>query len=156
MKELKKQVVALLRGGQAHATFEQAVKGISFAAAGKKPRGEPHSPWELIEHIRIAQRDILDYSRGQNHESPAWPDGYWPKRIAPATPKAWKASLDAIPKDLAAFIRYLGAPRRDLLAPLPHDRRHNLLRQALLLADHNAYHIGQLVLLRKRLGNWLE
>lgn len=151
---LREHVLNLLREGHAHATFEQAVKGLPVELQGKVPKGAEHSPWQLLEHLRIAQLDILEFSRDAKHESPKWPEGYWPKEKAPADDKAWDKSVRAFKKDLKEMCALVEDPKTDLFAKIPHGDGQTILREALLTADHNAYHVGQLVLVRKMLGAW--
>jgi hypothetical protein len=151
---LREHVLNLLREGHAHATFEQAVKGLPVELQGKVPKGTEHSPWQLLEHLRIAQLDILEFSRDAKHESPKWPEGYWPKEKAPADDKAWDKSVRAFKKDLKEMCALVEDPKTDLFAKIPHGDGQTILREALLTADHNAYHVGQLVLVRKMLGAW--
>jgi hypothetical protein len=121
---------------------------------GRKPRAAQHTAWQLLEHLRIAQWDILEFSRKPKHVSPAWPDGYWPATPAPPDEAAWDKSVRRFRADLKAMQKLVANPASDLFAPLPHGDGQTLLREALLLADHNAYHVGQLVLLRRLLGAW--
>jgi hypothetical protein len=151
---LRKHLVEVLTGGHAHATFEQAVKGLPVEFQGKVPKGAEHSPWQLLEHLRIAQLDILEFSRDSKHESPQWPEGYWPKEKAPADDKAWDKSVRAFRKDLKAMVALIEDEKTDLFAKIPHGDGQTILREALLAADHNAYHVGQLVLVRRLLGAW--
>jgi DinB family protein len=151
---LREHVLNLLREGHAHATFEQAVKGLPVELQGKVPKGAEHSPWQLLEHLRIAQMDILEFSRDAQHESPKWPEGYWPKEKAPADDKAWDRSVRAFKKDLKEMCALVEDPKTDLFAKIPHGDGQTILREALLAADHNAYHVGQLVLVRRLLGAW--
>ncbi|MGH9392885.1 MAG: DinB family protein [Terriglobales bacterium] len=151
---LREHVLALLRGGSAHATLEQCLRGLDFEIAGRRPARAPHNAWQLLEHIRIAQSDILEYSRRPGHISPDFPAGYWPPTPAPPSAAAWRRSRAQLRADLAAFIALVADPARDLLAPLPQAPDKTLLREALVLADHNAYHLGALVQLRKLLGAW--
>jgi hypothetical protein len=151
---LRKHLVEVLTGGHAHATFEQAVKGLPVSLQGKVPKGAEHSPWQLLEHLRIAQSDILEFSRDAKHQSPNWPEGYWPKEKAPADDKAWEKSVRAFKKDLKAMVALIEDDQIDLFAKIPHGDGQTILREALLTADHNAYHIGQLVLVRRLLGAW--
>ncbi len=147
---LRQQLVALLRGGQAHITFDDAIKGFPADLIGVRPEGSPHSAWELLEHMRIAQNDILLFSKSAAHVSPKWPKGYWPAAPAPKRKTQWDAALNAFRKDLAAFEKLILDPKKDLFQPLPWaDTGQTLLREALLIADHNAYHLGQLMLVRK-------
>lgn len=154
MEDLRQHIVSLLRGGSAHATLAQALDGLSFAVAGLKPPNAAQSPWQLLEHIRIAQSDILEFTRDPRHVSPEFPAGYWPARSAPDSSTVLQNSLRRTRADHAAFIQMIADPGCDLLAPLPRDPAKTVLREALVLADHNAYHLGQLVLVRRALGNW--
>lgn len=151
---LREQLVALLNGGNAHASFEDAVRDLPAALRGKRAPGTPHSPWELLEHMRIAQWDILEFSRSAKHQSPKWPEGYWPASPAPPDDKAWEKSVRAFHHDLKAMCDLVSDPATDLHAKIPHGDGQTILREALLVADHNAYHLGQLVLARRLLGAW--
>ena len=151
---LREHVVNLLTGGHAHATFEDAVKDLPGELRGKTPKGAEHSPWELLEHLRIAQWDILEFSRDSHHKSPEFPKGYWPKTKAPEDEKAWDRSVRAFRKDLKEMCELVRDESTDLFAVIPHGDGQTVLREALLTADHNAYHIGQLVLVRRMLGEW--
>ena len=151
---LRKHVVELLTLGHAHATFEQAVTGLPVELQGKVPKGAEHSPWQLLEHLRIAQWDILEFSRDAKHQSPKFPEGYWPEEKAPADEKAWDKSVRAFERDLKAMCALVEDPKTDLFAKIPHGDGQTILREALLTADHNAYHVGQLVLVRRLLGAW--
>ena len=153
-KPVREHLLKLLAGGQAHVSFEAAVKGLPAALRGKRPKGVEHSPWEILEHMRIAQQDILEFSRDAKHVSPKWPDGYWPKADAPPSAAAWSNSVRRFRADLKAMAKLVADKDRDLFALIPHGEGQTLLREALLLADHNAYHIGQLILLRRLLGAW--
>ena len=153
-KVLRQHVVKLLTGGEAHLVFDAAVKGLPAALRGKTPKGAEHSPWELVEHLRIAQRDILEFSRNAKHKSPEWPSGYWPAKAAPASDAAWNKSVREFRRDLDAMCALVADEKTDLFAPIPHGDGQTILREALLTADHNAYHIGQLVLVRQLLGAW--
>jgi hypothetical protein len=151
---VREQVVRLLAGGQAHATFDQAMTGLPSSLRGRKPPGAEHTPWELLEHMRIAQWDILEFSRDPNHVSPEWPGGYWPRTERPPNAAAWKRSVEKFRKDLQAMIQLVENPKTDLYTRIPHGDGQNVLREALLVADHNAYHLGQVVLVRRLLGAW--
>jgi hypothetical protein len=155
---LRAHVLELLRGGQAHATFDDAVADLPVADRGAVPKGVPHSAWELVEHIRITQDDILRFSTNVDgrYQSPAWPAGYWPQGPVPPSAKAWGASLEAIAEGRAAMERLVADPSTDLLAPFSWGDGQTLLREALLLADHTSYHVGQLILLRRILGAWSD
>jgi DinB superfamily len=151
---LRQHLLDLLRGGNAHAAFDAAVADFPAGLRGKKPEGAEYSAWQLLEHLRIAQWDILEFSRSAKHVSPKWPEGYWPKAEAPPTATAWNKSIRKFRADLKAMCNLVADKKRDLFAPIPHGDGQTLLREALLVADHNAYHIGQLVLLRRLLGAW--
>jgi hypothetical protein len=151
---LRAHLIELLHGGHAHTTFDDAVKDLPIDVAGVRPEGSPHSAWELVEHIRIAQDDILRFSQSADHASPPWPKGYWPKSPAPKDAAQWEASLEAVRRDLAEFEGMVRDPGRDLFRKFPWGEGQTLLREAMLIADHNAYHVGQLVLVRRLLGAW--
>ena len=151
---LRRHVLELLAGGQAHLDLKTALAGLPPKLRGKKPKGADHTAWQLLEHIRIAQWDILEFSRNPKHVSPKWPDGYWPKTEAPPSVAAWNASVRKTQADQKAMEKLVASKKTDLLAPIPHGTGQTVLREALLLADHNGYHIGQLVLLRRLLGAW--
>jgi len=152
---LRKHVVELLTLGHAHATFEQAVNGLRAELRGKLAKGAEHTPWQLVEHLRIAQWDILDFSRNAKYKAMKWPDDYWPKEKAPADEKAWDRSVRAFKKDLREMVALVEDEKTDLFAKIPHGEGQTILREALLVADHNAYHVGQLVLVRRLLGAWV-
>jgi hypothetical protein len=151
---LREHLVKLLTEAQAHATFDDAAKGLPAELQGKVPKGAEHSPWQLLDHLRIAQRDILEFSRDPKHVSPKWPEGYWPKEKAPAEEKAWDKSVRAFKRDLKEMVALVQDEKTDLFAKIPHGDGQTILREALLVADHNAYHVGQLVLVRRMLGTW--
>lgn len=151
---LRKHLLELLAGGQAHATFDHAVKDLPVALRGKRPKGAEHSPWEVLEHLRIAQWDILDFSRNPKYQHRPWPEGYWPATPAPPDDQAWDKSVRAFRRDLKAMCALVADPATNFYAPIPHGDGQTILREALLVADHNAYHLGELVLLRRLLGAW--
>lgn len=153
-KTVKEHLVELLKGGQAHVEFEGAVKDWPANLQGKKPKGAAHSGWEVLEHMRIAQWDILEFTRNPKHVSPEFPAGYWPETQAPPDKHAWERSVEAFRADLMAMIQIVQSESRDLHAPFPHGDGQTVLREVLVLADHNAYHLGELVLLRRLLGAW--
>ena len=153
---VREQIINLLKGGQAHLTLDDTLKGFPEKLRGVKPPGAPHSAWQLLEHLRIAQWDILEFSRDAKHVSPKWPEGYWPTNDKPPTDAQWKRCVSAIKKDLQAMQRLVEDPRTDLYSKIPHGTGQNILREALLIADHNAYHLGQLLLVRRLLGAWHE
>ena len=151
---LRKQLVKLLASSEAHADFESAIKGLSAELRGKVPEGAEHSLWQLLEHLRITQWDILDFSRNTEYKEMKWPDDYWPKSPLPPDDHAWEKSVKAIRADLQEFSDLISDKKHDLYAKIPHGDGQTLLREALLLADHNAYHVGQLVTVRRLLGAW--
>lgn len=147
---IRKHLRQLLEGGQAHITMHEALQGFPVDGAGVRPAGAPHSAWELLEHIRIAQQDILHFSEGPDrYVSLKWPDDYWPASPAPDSPEAWTKSAAAIRRDLAAFLRLVDDPQRDLFEPFPWGDGQTLFREAVLIADHASYHLGQLMLVRR-------
>ena len=152
---LRAQLAKLLDWQEAHVTFDAAVKGIPPAKRGTAPRGWAFSAWQLVEHIRIAQADILDFCNNPNYEHRMkWPDDYWPKSPAPPSGAAWTRALAAIRRDRAAMQQLAASPAIDLLATIPHGTGQTYLREILLVADHAAYHVGQIVALRRQLGLW--
>ena len=155
-KALRSHVLELLRGGHAHADLDSALADFPPKLRGKRPKGAEHTAWQLLEHIRIAQWDILQFSRNAKHVSPKWPQGYWPQTEAPPIAAAWNASIRQVRGDQKAMEKLVTSKKSDLFAKIPHGTGQTLLREALLLADHNAYHIGQLVLLRRLLGAWKD
>jgi uncharacterized damage-inducible protein DinB len=154
MDALRKQLVESMAGGHAHATFEDAVKNLAAELRGKKPHGSPHSAWQLLEHLHVAQHDILEFSRDPDYVSPKWPEGYWPKEAEPPTDSAWDQSIARFEEDQKAFGKLISDPALDLFAKLAHGDGQTLLHEALLIIDHNAYHVGQIVQLRVQLGAW--
>lgn len=156
IEALRAHLLYLLRGGGAHLDFEKAIADLPAALRGSKPAGQPHTPWRLVEHMRIAQWDILEFCRNSKHVSPKFPEGYWPKGDAPADDAAWDQSVAAFRADLQAMQELVSNPATDLFAKIPHGDGQTILREALLVADHNAYHLGQMVILRRLLGAWPE
>ena len=146
--ELKK----LLNGGGAHVGFKDAVANLPFNLLGEKPYNLPYSIWQLVEHIRIAQWDMLEFSKDGSHQSPKWPDEYWPKELAPKDEETWNNTLKEIDEDLKEFMTLLDSS--DLYVPILHGDGQSILREALQIADHNAYHIAEIVVIRRLLGAW--
>jgi uncharacterized damage-inducible protein DinB len=153
-KLLREHLTSLLSGRGAHLDWKAAFSGIPSKLRGVRPSGMPHSVWELLEHMRIAQWDILEFSRDPKHVSPDWPAGYWPQSPEPPNAKAWEKSLKMFARDLALMKKLVANPKTNLFAPIPHGTGQTILREALLVADHNAYHLGQVVSLRRLLGAW--
>lgn len=151
---VRQHVLELLNGGHAHATFEATVKGLPPKLRGAKPANFPHSAWMILEHLRIAQSDILEFSRNKKHQSPRWPEGYWPKTVSPPNEQAWDKSVEQFESDLKAMKDLVKDPKTDLFAKIPWGEGQTILREALLVADHNSYHVAQLVDVRRLLGTW--
>ncbi len=151
---LREHLVYLLGGGGAHVDFESAVKNVPAELRGKKPRNAAHSLWGILEHLRIAQWDILDFSRNAKYEALKWPDDYWPKTDKPPDDRAWNQSIKKFRADLEAMKQLVANPKTDLYAKIPHGEGQTILREALLIADHNAYHLGEFVIVRRLLGDW--
>ena len=155
-KALREDVLHVLGGGNAHIRFEKAVANLPEDVRGKKPRGLPYTPWEQLEHMRIAQWDILEYIRNPDHVSPQWPEGYWPSEASPGR-NAWTKSVKAFQADRQALLDLAANRSTDLLARIPHETDGpTYLHELLLVADHNAYHLGQLIVLRRLLGAWQD
>jgi hypothetical protein len=153
---LRKQLIALLHGGQAHVTFDDAVKGLSAELRGTVPPNLPYSAWQLLEHLRITLRDILNFSAPPTggYHAIKWPDDYWPKSPEPPSAHAWDHAIAEFHRDLQHFIALIENPSADLYKPFRWGDGQNLLREALLIADHTAYHLGELVIVRRLLGAW--
>ncbi len=151
---VRQHLLDLLQGGNAHVKFEAVVKDFPERLRGKKPEGQPHTAWRLLEHMRIAQWDILEFSRSSKHASPEWPDGYWPQGDAPPSATAWEKSVKQFRADLKAMEALVADPSTDLYARIAWGEDQTILREALLVADHNAYHLGELLMLRRLLGAW--
>jgi hypothetical protein len=154
--KLRAHLIELLQGGHAHPDFETAIANLPLEKQGLRPHGLPHTPWRLLEHMRIAQWDIVRFSIDPHHVSPEFPSGYWPEGDAPPDPTAWDRSVAAFRGDLKAMMDLVSDPKTDLFAPIPHGQGQTILREALLVADHNSYHVGQLVTVRRLLGAWTE
>ena len=151
-QSLREHLLELLRGKSAHAPFEDVVAGWPAELRGVKPAGLPYTAWQVLEHMRIAQWDILEFSRNPRHVSPDYPDGYWPESEAPAHEAAWNKSVANFAEDLGQMKALV--EDEDLFTPFAHGSGQTLLREAMLVADHNAYHLGQLVTIRRQLGAW--
>jgi hypothetical protein len=151
---LRRRLVDNIAGKGAHVSFEDTLVDFPEELRGKKVQGLPYTAWQLLEHMRIAQWDILEFSRNKNHVSPDWPEGYWPDAESPADGAAWEKCLSDFMRDLSEMQDLVSDPGTDLQARIPHGTGQDILREAILVADHNAYHLGQLVLVRKLLGAW--
>lgn len=153
-QSLRDHLLELLRGGGAHLTLDKAIADLPAKLRGAKAPGLPHTVWQLLEHLRLAQWDLLEFSRDAKHVSPPWPEGYWPKEAAPPNDEAWEKCLESLHRDLQAMQDLVADPQTDLYAKLPWGDGQTVLREALLVADHNAYHLGQIVSVRHALGAW--
>jgi hypothetical protein len=153
-KALREHLLSLLSGRGAHIDWKASFKGVPPKMRGVRPKGLPYSLWELLEHMRIAQWDILEFSRDAEHVSPEWPKGYWPATPAPPSAKAWDKSLQTFSRDLAQMEKLVASPKTDLFAKIPHGEGQTVLREALLVADHNSYHLGQVLTVRRLLDIW--
>lgn len=151
---LRQQLVRYLDSSEAHASTDAAFANLDPALRGKRPAGLHHSPWEILEHIRITQHDILDFCRNPNYKELDWPADYWPRSAAPARAGSWDASVRKYHEDLAALRAIAEDPSVDLFARIPHGDKQTSLRELLLVVDHTSYHVGQLVLVRQLLGAW--
>lgn len=151
---VRDQLLDLLRGGNAHMSLDQAVEDFPPESMNASPAGLDYTCWQILEHIRIAQWDILEFIRNPDYTSPPWPEGYWPARDERADPKRWEATLDALREDNLELQKLVAAPDTDLYTDLPHAPGYNILREILVVADHNAYHIGEFAILRQVMGTW--
>jgi hypothetical protein len=149
---LRKHLAEMLRMKGAHLSLDEALSAFPPEKRGAKPPGAPHTAWQLLEHMRIAQEDILDFSRNPKYREKKWPDDYWPAAEAPPSEAAWDKSVKQFEKDLAEMQELIADTKHDLLTKIPHGSGQTLLREALLVADHNSYHLGQIAFLRKTLG----
>ena len=153
---LREQIAYLLKGGGAHVHFEDSLAGLPANKRGAYAKGMPHTAWQLLEHMRLAQWDIVQYCVNPKHVSPDFPEGYWPKSPSPSDDAAWEKGMSGFKKDLKEMVRLIENPRTNLFAPIGPGRNESILREALLLADHNSYHLGQILCLRKALHTWPE
>ena len=155
-QSLRKHILELLDGGHAHATFDQVVNDFPAKFRGEIPNGLPHSAWMLVEHMRIAQWDILEFSRNPKYKEMKWPADYWPRNAAPANAVEWEKSIQSFHADLKAMKDLVSNPKTDLFAKLPWGEGQTVLREAMLIADHNAHHLGQLIDVKRLLGIWKQ
>ena len=151
---VRQQLINLLRGGNAHLNFERAVSQFPIDYINRKASPISYSPWELVEHMRICQWDILEFIRSPEYKSPSWPKGYWPAKGESADENKWNKTLGNFRADLSSVENLLGDSSTNLYQPIPHSPEYNIFREILLIADHNAYHLGELVVLRKALSIW--
>src|SRR5215213_8024424 len=153
-RQLRAHVVDLLRGGNAHMPFDEAIADVPEALINKRPANVDYTFWHLIEHLRLTQLDLLNYVTNADYREPAWPAEYWPAQDAQTTKTGWEVSIAAFRQDLEAFIAIIADETTDLFAGVPSHAEHSILREALILADHNAYHIGELAILRQVERGW--
>ncbi|MFT2008652.1 DinB family protein [Pontibacter sp. 13R65] len=153
-QQLRDQLSKLMRCGQAFTSLQEVLGDIQAADAGKTVKNLPYTLWQIIEHMRIALYDILEFSRDPGYKSPTWPDGYWPEEYAPANQAALEASVQKIRAGVETMVTMVQDPANDLFEPFAHGNGQNLLREAMLVAEHNAYHLGEIVLFRRLLGKW--
>ena len=153
-KFIVEELTSLLEEGNAHASFDAAIKGMPIELVGKVPEGSAYSIWQLVEHIRITQWDILEFSKGPGHKSPFWPDEYWPKDPTPPNGHALKKSLEQIKSDREAFLDLLKKAGEEVYTPFAYGDGQSLFREALVLADHTSYHTGEIIVLRRIMGVW--
>lgn len=153
---IHKELLEFLDGGSAHANIDAAVKDFPARLYGEKPKGWPHSAWQLLEHIRITLHDLVEFCSNPNYQATKWPEGYWPKKDAPVSTESWDAAVKAVKKDIREFEKMLKDPNVDIYAKIPWGDGQTILREILLAGDHTSYHAGQLIMLRKQLGAWKD
>ena len=153
---MREQLVQLLQGKSAHLSFDDAIAGLPPKMRGVRPASMPHTVWRLVEHMRIAQWDILEFSKDGRHKSPKFPEGYWPEGDAPRDAKQWNDTVKRFKANLKEMMRMVKDKKVDLLAPIPGGQGQTVFREAMLVADHNSYHIGQIVIVRRALGIWKD
>ena len=146
------ELIKLLNGGTAHVSFPDAIDKLPAKLRGVKPDGLPYTIWQLVEHIRIAQWDMLQFCKDAGHQSPKWPDDYWVKETCPENENAWETSIEQIKNDLTEFIGLLG--KENIYKTITHGESQNILREALQIADHTSYHTGEIITLRRILKDW--
>jgi hypothetical protein len=154
-KTIVTELIQCIQKGNAHVSFEESIARLPKALRAQTPESLPYSIWQLVEHIRITQWDIVEFCSSASHESPAWPVGYWPESVpAEVDDHAWKKSIEQILEDRTRFFNLLKNPKRDLFEPFEHGDGQSLFREALLIADHNAYHTGEILVIRRLLKDW--
>lgn len=151
---LREHLVKLLEWGDAHVDFNHSIDGIPSGLQGVRPEGLPYSAWELLEHLRLTQSDILNFCRNPNYQAPKWPDQYWPQSTMPPRAESWQESVDSYLADRLEMQKLAADASLNLLAKIPHGEGQTLLREVLLLSDHNAYHVGEIIAVRRALGIW--
>jgi uncharacterized damage-inducible protein DinB len=153
-KTVRSLLLEQLEGRNAHVDFNQAVQGLTFKQAGIRVEGAPHTIWELIEHIRIGQDDILEFCTNPDYQAIDWPNDYWPEKSKPENQEQFEASVQAVKEGVDEMCELIRDPQNNLQQPFPYGDGQTLFREAMLIVDHNAYHIGQIVLVRRLLGSW--
>jgi len=153
-QSLREHLTSLLSGGNAHISFDDFVKDFPAEKCGRRVEGLPYTAWQVLEHMRIAQWDILQFSKDGRHKSPKWPEGYWPDGDGPRDAEQWNKTVKQFKADLKEMMRMVENTKIDLLAPIPGGQGQTVFREAILVADHNSYHIGQIVIVRRMLGVW--
>ena len=151
---VRKELMFQLNGGNAHVPFEKVVADFPAKYRGVVPEGLPYSSWQLLEHLRMAQADMLEFCTSRKYKEKKWPDDYWPKSPAPPDTRSWERSIRSVKTDRAAFIKLISDPDADLFAPIPWGDGQTLFHEACLIIDHNAYHLGEMVTVRRLLGMW--
>jgi len=146
---VRKHLLYLLRGGGAHQSFDDLVSSFPADLCSRRIEGLPYTPWQVLEHMRLAQWDILEFSRDPDHVSPEFPKGYWPKPDELGTPSLWQQTIDQFRRDLQQMEAIVEEPSTDLYAKIPHGDGQTILREALLIVDHNAYHLGALAVMAR-------
>jgi uncharacterized damage-inducible protein DinB len=157
-EELRVRLIKLIKGEGAHANIEVALEKLSLKYYGANIDNVPYTIWQILEHLRMTQEDILEYIKNPDYEEKAWPEEYWPEEKAPSSTRRVKQSLEAYKKDLTDLVQLIKDPRVKILLPIPHlkKKKHTLLRELFLVADHTAYHVGQIILMRRLLGVWKD
>jgi hypothetical protein len=153
-KALRQQIARTLDWEEAHASFDSAVEGLPADLRGRAPNGLPYSPWQLVEHIRFTQADILEFCQDTRYKEKSWPKDYWPASASPPSANAWDECIAAVRRDRAALAALTTDPKTDLTARVPNGTEQTYLREVLLVADHTAYHVGELIVVRRLLGAW--
>jgi hypothetical protein len=156
MNDLRKELVSQLRGGNAHAPLKKVVEGVPFEKQGAAPKGMPYSLWQLLEHIRLALEDMVEFSDNKDghYKEKKWPEDYWPKLADPPNQQAWRESVNKIEAEIEKMVKLVSDPRADLFKPLSWGEGQTLYKEALQVVDHNAYHLGEMVAVRRMLGEW--
>jgi len=151
---LRKELIFQLNGGNAHAPLEKVIENFPARQQGVVPDGLPYSAWQILEHLRLAQADMIEFCTSKNYREKKWPDEYWPKSPEPPNTRAWNTSVRQIQADREQFLKLISNPKKDLFAALPWGNGQTIFHEACLILDHNSYHLGEIVAVRRLLGNW--